>query len=150
MTYGITGLFDDDDEDKDIRNILISPLTVTAGFMPLMDDAVLTLSNAVLDGKVKYNASKGDILGVSDFYDWAYKGIKAFNDTDKMKFEDWLALLDFPARTAGAPLETIATMFSGVIDAFKGDVIMGAAKATGYSAYRANVIANGKYVKEKR
>jgi hypothetical protein len=143
-------LFDDDDEDDDLRNILISPLTVNAGFIPLMDDAVLTLTNGLIDGKIKYTG-KGEILGVSDFYDWVYKGIKAFNDGDKMKFGDWLKFVDFPARAAaGLPLETIVTMFSGVVDVFNGELIRAGAKAAGYTNYRAGVIAEGKYVKDER
>jgi hypothetical protein len=150
LTYGITGLFDDDDDDDDIRNILISPLTVNAGFIPLMDDAILTLTNGLIDGKIKYSG-KGEILGVSDFYDWIYKGIKAFNDGDKMKFSDWLKFVDFPARAAaGVPLETIITMFSGVVDAYNWDVFRGGLKGLGYTDYRAGVIADGKYIKEKR
>ncbi|MDR2427192.1 MAG: hypothetical protein LBD46_08465 [Endomicrobium sp.] len=149
LTYGITGLFDDDDEDDDIRNILISPLTVNAGFIPLMDDTVLTLTNGLIDGKIKYSGGKGEILGISDFYDWVYKGIKAWNDTDKMELSDWLKVVDFPARAAaGVPLETIATMFSGTVDAFNGEFLRGGLKGLGYSRYRANMIADGRYIKD--
>jgi hypothetical protein len=150
LTYGITGLFDDDDEDDDIRNILISPLTVNAGFIPLMDDAILTLTNGLIDGKIKYSG-KGEILGVSDFYDWIYKGIKAWNDNDKMEFGDWLKFADFPARAAaGVPLETIVSMFAGSVDAYKGDYFKGALRTLGYTKHRAGIIAEGKYIKDKR
>ena len=76
---------------------MLSPLTVNAGFAPLMCDAVLTLTNGLIDGKIKCSG-KGEIFGASDSYDRVYKGIRAWNDTDKMEFSYWLNFVDFPSR----------------------------------------------------
>ncbi|MDR1196374.1 MAG: hypothetical protein LBL00_07860 [Endomicrobium sp.] len=150
LTYGITGFFDDDDEDDDVRNIFLSPLTVTAGFFPIIDDALLTLSNALISGKIKA-FDKGEILGAADFWDWLGKGVKAVNDNDKMNFYDWLKFIDFPPKVAiGVPVETVVTMFSGVYDAYKGEEFKGALKTLGYTNYRAGMIANGRYIKDNK
>jgi len=150
LTYGITGFFDDDDKDEDITNLIVSPFTSFFGAVPFLDDASNLIAQLATGGNTA-KIGNAEVFGVQDFFDWFKKINKLVRDDEvRTSFDAWINTLDFPTKAAtGVPVETIFNMFAGVIDLFnEGDRIRGALRAAGYSKYRANMIANGRYIKE--
>lgn len=133
---------DDDDRDEDLKRLLTSPITQTAGAYPFGEGvADFMIDNAVslwTEGKMT-GPRRTSLAVFDDIYKDAAHLVKTVN-ADDIELKEFLGCFFDAAKYTGLPTQTIANTAMGAYDVTQGEFVRGGMRLAGYTKRRAEKV----------
>ena len=137
LTYGLKGLFADDDDDRfaALRSVAMSPLDTMGGFLPIIGEYVGYVVNSFFDkaltGKI-HKTPPNPFSLITDFIE-RLGNLKKILDgkADSADLAEFIGIATIAF--TGIDTKILFNYGGGVSDILSGDILKGAARLTGYT-----------------